>query len=380
MFTRISALCIAATLGALLGAQATASPSYSARGLSWDDGVESNINGINKHGHTIGTSYGGGSVPASTDWGAIAGSMRTNNEYLSWGTGLNDTGLASGYTLAYAGSYSYTSAVVGTQLMYANASIESAALGVNNHGVAVGYAKADTTGNPKFDMGKPDHATVWTGLTASDIHPVGATRSYARSINDAGQIAGEVDGVVARWDHGTVSYLGNGKAAGINSLGAVLGNSNGKVMVWDSLGAHDLGAGTAGAINQLGQVVGSVNGRATLWSDGLVYDLNSFLSSAMISAGWLLYQATGINDTGYIAANGYNSLLGVSQGYLLSPNALLAAVPEAQTWAMLLAGLCLVGAATRRRKTASRNAKARGGFGDTLLQMVDVHAGAAPRC
>jgi len=353
MFTRISALCIAATLSALIGAQASASPSYSARGLSWDYGIESNLSGINQLAHTIGTSYGSGIMPAATNWGAIAGSMGTNNEYLSWGTGLNDAGLASGYTLAYVGSYNYTVAMVGKKLMYADASIESNAYGINNHGVAVGYAKAYTTGNPKFDMGKPNHATVWTNLTATDIHPVGATNSYARSINDAGQIAGEVDGVITRWDNGTASYLAAGKAAGINSLGAVAGTSNGNVMVWDSLGAHNLGAGTAGAINALGQVVGSANGRATLWSDGLVYDLNSFLSAAVLNAGWLLYEATGINDAGYIAANGYNSLLGVRQGYLLSPISLLAPVPEAQTWAMLLAGLCLVGMTTRRRKIAA---------------------------
>ena len=67
MFKRISALCIAATLSALLGAQAVASPSYSARGLSWSDGLESNLSGINQLGQTIGTSYGGNdaSVPAS---------------------------------------------------------------------------------------------------------------------------------------------------------------------------------------------------------------------------------------------------------------------------------------------------------------------------
>ena len=356
MFTRISALCIAATLSALLGAQASASPSYSARGLSWSDGLESNLSGINQHGDTIGTSYGGNdaSVPASTIWKASGGSTRTNDEFLSWGTGLNDAGVAVGYTLGHAGSYNYPTAILGNQMIYADAGIRSNADGINNYGVAVGSASANATpGNAKFDMDKPDHATVWDGLTATDIHPVDGGTSHARSINDAGQIAGEVNGIVTRWDHGTVSYLGNGTAAGINSLGAVAGTSNGNVMVWDTLGAHNLGAGTAGAINALGQVVGSANGRATLWSDGLVYDLNSFLSAAVLNAGWLLYEATGINDAGYIAANGYNSLLGVRQGYLLSPASLLAPVPEAQTWAMLLAGLCLVGVTTRRRQIAA---------------------------
>jgi uncharacterized membrane protein len=357
MFTRISALCIAAALSTLLGAQAVASPSYSARGLSWSDGLESNLSGINQLGQTIGTSYGGSgaSVPASIIWNATGGSTRTNDEFLSWGTGLNDAGVATGYTLGHAGSYNYSTAMLGNQMIYADAGIRSTAYGINNHGVAVGSAAANATpGNAKFDMDKPDHATVWDGQTATDIHPVNGGTSYARSINDAGQIAGEVNGMVTRWDHGTVSYLGNGTAAGINSLGAVAGTSNGNVMVWDSLGTHNLGAGTAGAINTLGQVVGSANGRATLWSDGLVYDLNSFLDAATVSAGWLLYEATGINDAGYIAANGYNSLLGVRQGYLLSPGSLLAPVPEAQTWAMLLAGLCLVGMATRRRKIAAR--------------------------
>jgi hypothetical protein len=60
-------------------------------------------------------------------------------------------------------------------------------------------------------------------------------------------------------------------------------------------------------------------------------DLNSLVS---LPEGATLYEATGINNHGQVAANG------------VSP------IPEPETYAMLLAGLGLLGFMARRPKTA----------------------------
>ena len=65
-----------------------------------------------------------------------------------------------------------------------------------------------------------------------------------------------------------------------------------------------------------------------------------------VSSGWVISDAQGINDVGQIAATGYNSSTGATHALLLSP----AAVPEPETYAMMLVGLALVGGTTRRRK------------------------------
>ena len=87
---------------------------------------------------------------------------------------------------------------------------------------------------------------------------------------------------------------------------------------------------------------------ATLWNGATVTDLNSFLDASTVSAGWVLYEATGINDNGWIVGNASNSLLGIqSHAFLLTP------VPEAETWAMMLTGLGLVGWTTLRRRSTA---------------------------
>ena len=87
---------------------------------------------------------------------------------------------------------------------------------------------------------------------------------------------------------------------------------------------------------------------ATFWDGTTLIDLNSFLDPALTSAGWVLKEAAGINDHGAIVGTAVNNLLGITDGhaFLLSP------VPEPETYAMLLAGLGLMGAMVRRRKVA----------------------------
>ncbi|TXT26291.1 MAG: hypothetical protein FD134_636 [Gallionellaceae bacterium] len=94
--------------------------------------------------------------------------------------------------------------------------------------------------------------------------------------------------------------------------------------------------------------------RATLWDGGAAIDLNSFLDPATVGAGWVLQYAYDINDSGWIVGAARNNLSGRTHAYLLSTPT--PAVPEPETWAMLLAGLGWLGVAGRRRNRAGGQA------------------------
>jgi hypothetical protein len=79
-------------------------------------------------------------------------------------------------------------------------------------------------------------------------------------------------------------------------------------------------------------------------------DLNSFLDKDTVKAGWILYDALGINNNGWIVGNARNSITGAQRAFLLEANA----IPEPNTYAMVLAGLGMIGFTTHRRKKALR--------------------------
>lgn len=106
----------------------------------------------------------------------------------------------------------------------------------------------------------------------------------------------------------------------------------------------------ARAMNNAGQVVGlSYQGwdvhEAMLWEGGALFNLNSLIDP---DSGWHLNDAGAINDHGQIAVSGCHQGLGVCGMLRLDPARMMLAVPEPSTWAMLLAGLALVGVRIRR--------------------------------
>ncbi|MBP9101543.1 MAG: PEP-CTERM sorting domain-containing protein [Nitrosomonas sp.] len=108
----------------------------------------------------------------------------------------------------------------------------------------------------------------------------------------------------------------------------------------------------ADAINDIGQVVGGINSycdncirSAFLYSEGTITDLS--LLAPVVEAGWSELSAVGINNHGQIIGWGHleGAPGGGSRAFLLSP---IVAVPEPATYAMLLAGLGLLGFVLRR--------------------------------
>ena len=245
---------------------------------------------------------------------------------------------------------------------------------INTAGQVVGRASFPT------DDGSPStaHAILWNGSTAVDLHPAGRRDSSAFSINEAGQVAGmTTDGLVPidpyPWEPIPTTYatVWNGRTAtdlpglggptsiayDINDQGQVAGYSTnaertfGHAVLWNDGDLTDLGTlggffSIATALNDSGLVVGSADladnmPHAALWQDGTVTDLNIFMDADSRRAGWILRVAEDVSDTGLIVGSAFNEFSGEDRAFFLSP------VPEPETGALLLAGLALVGWASR---------------------------------
>lgn len=183
------------------------------------------------------------------------------------------------------------------------------------------------------------------------------------AINDAGQIVGSRYGNggaphAVLYDNGQLTDLGtlptegfaHSGAAGLNDFGAVVGNSiygygaqrrthsflyqNGQMVALGELTVNN----HATDINNAGTVIGGFRSadfseHAYLYQDGVQYDLDTLLDGV---PGWRINLAEDINDSGQIVGQACNQA-GACFAALLSP------VPEPGTYAMLLAGLSLVG-------------------------------------
>lgn len=300
----------------------------------WRDGVagylsgafeiSTDVIGINDPGDAVGSSGDGFGI--ATVWrNGVASLLATPQGWTSQAVDANDAGHIVGHHAPIGASSErravYWQGNTVTELaMPAGASASSAAA-INNHDRIVGWSGS---------VSRPQ-ATVWQGGDGVVLATLGGVISYASDINDPGQIVGEsslgsgsIYSHAALWQNGTVIDLG--------VLNGFLNSS-------------------ANAINDAGWVVGVSSGgnrnedRATAWIDGEIIDLNTFLDDDAISAGWLLSTAIDINQSGVVVGNAVNAFTGMSQIFLLTP-----AVPEPETWALLLIGLGIAARAANRHR------------------------------
>lgn len=237
----------------------------------------------------------------------------------------------------------------------------SQANAVNNLGQVVGIASIGVNGQNK--------GFFWqAGQPSSTIQPIGILGAV-NSINDSAVAVGTSSGATQTpndafvWRGADIAVLpdiqgGSGTTAAnaINNSGqivgfATLGSGQRTAVAWGSGGLVDLGTLQAGRNaealdnNNLGTIVGGsrigVTPSAFIYtaSRGMV-DLNSLIDPLQ---DWTLWSATAINDSGVIVGIGMTGLSNRQRGFILTP------VPEPSTYAMMIAGLGLLGFMSRRR-------------------------------
>jgi len=181
----------------------------------------------------------------------------------------------------------------------------SSAFGMNNSGKVVGSSETPTT--PRGDPWNPGHAFLYTDrLGMQDLNNLidplfGWELRKANAINNQGQIVGfgEHTGTglhAFRYTRGTVQDLGRFPGGGISYA---LGISN----RGDVVGAAYLDASGIG------------NFRAMLYTNRSgMQNLNDLIDTSL---GWILREATGINERGQIV--GWAELNGQEHAFRLTP-------------------------------------------------------------
>ena len=180
----------------------------------------------------------------------------------------------------------------------------SAASGVNDAGMVVGYSYIQVTpgqkaayhcfliipndtdgdGNPDtWGIAAPGNISVGRNTLMADLGTLGGLNSWGRDINNNSQVVGESDTT----DRDSHAFLW--KSGALTDLG--------------TLGGKD---SSASAVNDLGQVVGWAENakgerRAYMWQNGVMTDLNSLIKAG---SAIRLTEARDINEEGEIVGWG----------------------------------------------------------------------------
>ena len=275
----------------------------------------------------------------------------------AYGRGINDAGQIVGWSRTPEGNtHAFITGPKGegmTDLGTLGGS-DSWAYGINATGQVVGRSLIAGDGSYHAFITGPN------GIGMTDLGTLGGDYSAAHGINEAGRVVG--DSFISNGSqHAFITgpngvdmadinaHGGETFANGINSTGRTVGQSDSHAFITGPNGAGmtDLGAlggdeSVAFGINDAGQVVGSAQVAGTPQSpqgdmhafstapDGVgMSDLNLLVALP----GGFLSEAHGINNSGLVVANGF-----------------VASIPEPASYALMIAGLILLGFIVQGKK------------------------------
>lgn len=325
---------------------------------------------INDDGQVAGDLYTAGVIHAFITGpdGADVTELGTLSGNYSFARGINDAGQVVGAYSATGGGFDDRAFItgpngVGMSDLGTLGGRQSSANDINNAGLVVGVSRTSVSGGAHRPFITGPNGV---GMTELDVdRAFGSYEGHATGINTAGQVVGmfsdsslRIGGAfitgpngigMTAVDEGALYRILN--ARDINNTGQVVGEamtssstSHAFITGPDGVGITSLGAldGSEGSgiqsyatgINDAGQVVGmsKMDGHDRAFitdADGEnMTDLNSLID---LPTGYLLTEATGINNNGQVIAVGV--------------------VPEPESYALMLAGLGLLGFVTQLRRS-----------------------------
>jgi probable HAF family extracellular repeat protein len=317
------------TSGANQGVGAEASPSYSVIDLTpgADFGAAFSING---RGDVVGSFYSPDApgVPQGFVWsrGTLSSLVVPDYDLETYASDINDGGAIVGTAISETTHHGYVAVQDGIHVV---SELDSAAA-INNSGRIAGTITVDGM----------SHAALYDQGTAHDLGTLfsGTANSVPADINNNGTIVGTSWGSgygssshAFLYSAGTLRDLGtlggrNSYARAINDEGDVVGDaytatSGSHAFLYQDGVMHDLGTLSYGldfsgafGINNDGDVVGNSGETAVLWSQGNIVNLNQAIPW---DSGWVLSYASAINARGEIIGAGLKD--GKQHAFLLIP-------------------------------------------------------------
>jgi probable HAF family extracellular repeat protein len=317
-------------------------------GFSFASGINSSgqVSGesSNADAYSEGFIYSNGTLAALPNVTLPQGATGVNYE----ATAINSSGQAAGYSsYSLSGSQQYKSFTYSSGVSTAVSGIDIAN-GINNAGNVVGYTFTDYSTRAAF---------LNTNGVVTNLGNLGfggeSSYTVANGINNAGQVVGA--GTTASYAEHAFIWTAAGGMTDLGTLGGLSSiawaiNDNGQVVgssstssssthafLWSAAGGMiDLGTlggatSRANALNDNAQVVGesltaSDSEDATIWENGQAFDLNNLIGP---DSGYVLNDATGINDAGQIVVDATETSDSANVALLLNP----IEVPEPSTFA-----------------------------------------------
>jgi autotransporter-associated beta strand protein/probable HAF family extracellular repeat protein len=257
---------------------------------------------------------------AINDFGEVAGNLSNADIFTYSSNGqLSDIGIPLGGTTCRANGINNLGQITG-QLTFSGQVVRgflySPATGqTTNIGTMSGNASDFSYGSSVNDLSQIegdsinsnglDHAYIWTNGSFHDLGTLGGLYSSGVMLNDEGHAVGTAAMPDSTPQHSDfhVFFFDGTKMNDCGTLGGNYGNAN--------------------AINDFDVVVGytylsdNTTSAPFIWSNGVMTNLNSLIPA---NSGDTLTTAMGINNSGEIVANGFNSK-GQHAAFLLTPTA-----------------------------------------------------------